>query len=113
MTFVAFLKTSRTLTCRISGRGLGLLGCRRLSSRAEKVSLPVIDISPFLITHGTSKCPVGPEDKRMADKVVEQVQAACSGSGFFIITGHGIPKTHFTRVFEEAAVRPLTFSCAC
>jgi isopenicillin N synthase-like dioxygenase len=49
----------------------------------------------------------------MADKVVEQVQAACSGSGFFIITGHGIQETHFTSVFNEAAVRLLAFSCAC
>ena len=106
MTLVARLQMGRTLACWARGRGQGRLGCRHLSSRAENVNLPVIDISPFLLINGArdTSTIASVEEEREADLVVEQVLSACSGSGFFFVTGHGIPTEHFTSVFNEAAV---------
>lgn len=45
--------------------------------------VPTVDISPFLAD------PTSSESK----KIVEEVRAACIATGFFQITGHGIPQS--------------------
>jgi isopenicillin N synthase-like dioxygenase len=52
-----------------------------------------VDITPFL------KDPTGPADKQ----VVEYVRAACISTGFFQLTGHGVPASLQKSVFDASA----------
>ena len=56
------------------------------------MSVPAIDIGPYL--QG------GVEDRR---KVAEAIAAACEESGFFCITGHGVPAELIARTRQAAA----------
>ena len=55
------------------------------------MSVPVIDIAPFL--RGRD------EDKR---RVARKIEAACTESGFFCITGHGVPLDLIARTRQAA-----------
>ncbi len=55
-------------------------------------SIPPVDISPYL-RDSTSPA---------AKAVVSQIRHACSTSGFFQITGHGVPRSLQEQVFEAA-----------
>ena len=55
------------------------------------MSVPVIDIAPFL--RGRD------EDKRRAAR---EIEAACTESGFFCITGHGVPAELIARTRQAA-----------
>jgi isopenicillin N synthase-like dioxygenase len=54
--------------------------------------IPTVDISAYLADHTTSR----------AQDVVAQIRYAWRTSGFFQITGHGIPGGLQTQVFEAA-----------
>ena len=56
------------------------------------MSIPVIDIGPYL--RG------GADDRR---KVADEIAAACEESGFFCITGHGVPAELVARTRQAAA----------
>jgi isopenicillin N synthase-like dioxygenase len=53
-------------------------------------SIPTIDISPYLLS------PSSPE----ALKVISDVRAACTGTGFFQLIGHGISPSLQSQVFK-------------
>ena len=55
--------------------------------------VPTIDISPFLSDPTSSE----------SNKVVEEVRAACITTGFFQITGHGLPKSLQKDIFDAAS----------
>lgn len=55
--------------------------------------VPTIDVAPYLAD------PRSPA----AEKVIEDVRAACVATGFFQIVGHGIPRSLQRGVFEAAA----------
>ena len=55
--------------------------------------IPTVDISPYLAD------PSSPE----ADKIIAEVRAACISTGFFQITGHGIPHSLQKDIFDAAA----------
>ncbi|KAE9377198.1 citrinin biosynthesis oxygenase CtnA [Stipitochalara longipes BDJ] len=59
---------------------------------ASSFSVPTIDISPYLSN------PTSPEGL----KVIEDVKAACTGTGFFQLTGHGISRELQEKVFKGA-----------
>lgn len=54
-------------------------------------TVPVIDISPF----------AGSDDAARG-RVVEQVKDACERVGFFVITGHGVPKPVLDNAFAHS-----------
>jgi len=54
--------------------------------------VPTIDISPFLLD------PKSPA----VDKIVETVREACTETGFFQITGHGISEELLADLFEAS-----------
>ena len=55
-------------------------------------SIPTVDISPYLKD----------SDSTQAKSVIQQIRGACRTSGFFQITGHGIPRALQAQVFEAA-----------
>ena len=59
---------------------------------ATTFSVPTIDISPYL-SDATSPA---------ALQVIENVKAACTGTGFFQLTGHGISRELQEKVFKGA-----------
>lgn len=63
------------------------------SSTPKPFYVPTIDIQPFL------ENPSGPG----IDKIIDKVRDACLSTGFFQITGHGIPKTLQASLFQAAA----------
>ena len=67
------------------------------------VSIPVIDIRPHL---------QGGDDERQ--RVARQIAAACTDSGFFCITGHGVPADLVARTRQAAVdffALPLDEKC--
>lgn len=55
--------------------------------------VPTVDISPYLADSTSAE----------AEEIVADVRAACISSGFFQITGHGIPPSLQKDVFDAAA----------
>jgi isopenicillin N synthase-like dioxygenase len=55
-------------------------------------SVPTIDISPYLFN------PTSPASL----KVIQDVKTACTGTGFFQLTGHGIPSSLQSRIFAAS-----------
>jgi isopenicillin N synthase-like dioxygenase len=55
-------------------------------------SIPTVDVSAYLSDPSTDA----------AKDVVTQIRHACRTSGFFQITGHGIPRSLQDQVFEAA-----------
>ncbi|KAJ5118121.1 hypothetical protein N7526_011144 [Penicillium atrosanguineum] len=55
--------------------------------------LPSVDITPFLEDPSSSE----------AKQVIDDVRAACISTGFFQMTGHGVPESLQKDVFEAAA----------
>ncbi|KAK6387169.1 uncharacterized protein PV06_07648 [Exophiala oligosperma] len=55
-------------------------------------TIPTVDISPYLDDNHSME----------ADQVIEQIRAACATSGFFQITGHGIPDSLQADIFAAA-----------
>ena len=55
--------------------------------------VPTVDISPFLADPSSAE----------ADQIITDVRAACISTGFFQITGHGIPLSLQKDIFEAAA----------
>lgn len=60
---------------------------------ATEFYVPTIDIAPFLTD---PNCPA-------AESIVSQVRSACVSTGFFQITGHGVPRALQKSVFDAAA----------
>jgi isopenicillin N synthase-like dioxygenase len=58
-----------------------------------KFYIPTIEIPPYLIS------PSSPESA----KIIDQVRTACETTGFFQITGHGIPRELQDEVFAASA----------
>ena len=63
------------------------------SAAAANFQVPTIDIAPFL---ADPNCPA-------AESIISQVRSACVSTGFFQITGHGIPRKLQKSVFDAAA----------
>ena len=55
--------------------------------------VPTVDISPYLADTTSAE----------AEKIIADVRAACISTGFFQITGHGIPHSLQKDVFDAAA----------
>lgn len=55
--------------------------------------VPTVDIGPFLIDPESSA----------ARHVVAEVRTACKSTGFFQITGHGVPREVQSSLFDAAA----------
>jgi isopenicillin N synthase-like dioxygenase len=55
--------------------------------------VPTVDISAYLADSTSAE----------ADKIIADVRAACISTGFFQITGHGIPRSLQKDVFDAAA----------
>ncbi|ERF75875.1 hypothetical protein EPUS_01241 [Endocarpon pusillum Z07020] len=55
--------------------------------------VPTVDISPYLADPTSAE----------AGKIIADVRAACISTGFFQITGHGIPRSLQKDVFDAAA----------
>ena len=55
-------------------------------------SIPTVDVSPYIEDATTAQ----------AKEVIQKIRHACRTSGFFQITGHGIPKALQNQVFEAA-----------
>ena len=55
--------------------------------------VPTVDIAPFLAD----------PDSAESAKIIEDVRAACVSTGFFQITGHGIPRQLQQEIFDAAA----------
>ena len=55
-------------------------------------SIPVIDVAPLL--NGSSE---------KAQAVADALGRACREVGFFYITGHGVPASLMTKVFDDSA----------
>lgn len=55
-------------------------------------SVPTIDLSDFI------QYP----DSSQANEVIEQIRQACASSGFFQLTGHGIPEALQRQAFAAA-----------
>lgn len=62
------------------------------TSTTTPFTIPTVDISPYLTS------PTSPA----AEAVISQVRNACLTSGFFQLTGHGIPLHLQKEVFEAA-----------
>jgi isopenicillin N synthase-like dioxygenase len=62
-------------------------------SLSSSFYLPLVDIAPFL------EDPTSPA----AQQVVEDIRAACISTGFFQMTGHGVPASLQQSVFDAAA----------
>lgn len=60
-------------------------------------ALPVIDVSPLLAAAA------GPESEAGRQRVAEEIGAACRESGFFYVSGHGMPAELVDRL--DAAAR--------
>jgi isopenicillin N synthase-like dioxygenase len=58
--------------------------------------LPVIDVGPLL--------PHGPERHREVERAAERIAAACRDTGFFYVSGHGVPPG-LTRRLDAASRR--------
>ncbi len=56
------------------------------------LTLPIIDISPL-----------SSEDRQLWQPVIEAIDQACRDTGFFYVTGHGIPAEQFAQVQKMAA----------
>ncbi|MBW0549343.1 hypothetical protein O181_089058, partial [Austropuccinia psidii MF-1] len=54
-------------------------------------SLPIIDISPFLHPHAT---------KDSLSETANLIHQACSKTGFFYLTGHGISKEEMSKILQ-------------
>ena len=71
----------------------------RMSMASEAVApptpfyIPTIDIAPYIAN------PSSPE----ADGIIKEVRKACVSTGFFQITGHGVPRSLQTDVLDAAA----------
>lgn len=63
---------------------------------SDAFEIPTIDISGFRIL------PETPEEQAATQKVVDQVRSACLNTGFFCLTGHGIPRELQQRVLDGA-----------
>ncbi|GAD92453.1 2OG-Fe(II) oxygenase family oxidoreductase, putative [Paecilomyces variotii No. 5] len=63
------------------------------SPHQKKFYIPQVNIEPFL------KDP----DSATSKTIIEEVRAACRSTGFFEITGHGIPKSLQKEVFGAAS----------
>lgn len=61
--------------------------------KESSFSIPTVDITPYLTSPNSTE----------ALKVVDQVRAACLTTGFFQLTGHGIPRSLQAQVFKGAA----------
>jgi isopenicillin N synthase-like dioxygenase len=55
--------------------------------------VPTVDIAPYLADPTSAE----------AEKIIADVRAACISTGFFQITGHGIPRSLQKEVFDAAA----------
>ena len=55
--------------------------------------VPTVDIAPFLRDPNSEE----------AEEIIANVRAACISTGFFQITGHGIPRSLQEDVFKAAA----------
>ncbi|MBP0651533.1 2-oxoglutarate and iron-dependent oxygenase domain-containing protein, partial [Mycobacterium tuberculosis] len=60
------------------------------SAPAASPAIPVIDVAPFLA------------GAPGADAVVRAVEAACRDTGFFLVTGHGVPVATQTTLYDAA-----------
>ncbi|HEX2578730.1 MAG TPA: 2-oxoglutarate and iron-dependent oxygenase domain-containing protein [Aquihabitans sp.] len=56
-------------------------------------ALPVIDVGPL----------VGPADHAAVARVADEIDRACRSTGFFLVTGHGVPREDLDRL--DAAAR--------
>ena len=56
------------------------------------LTLPIIDISPL-----------ASEDRQQWQPVIKAIDEACRDTGFFYVTGHGIPAEQFAKVQQMAA----------
>lgn len=61
-------------------------------TKGSSPNVPTVDISPYL---------EDPKSKA-ARKVIDDVREACTSTGFFQITGHGISKEQQKSVFDAA-----------
>ncbi len=61
--------------------------------KTEPFYVPTIDVAPFL------NDPNGPG----CDEIISEVRRACLSTGFFQITGHGVPKSLQQSLFDSAA----------
>jgi isopenicillin N synthase-like dioxygenase len=65
-----------------------------MGSLAPTFSVPTIDIAPYLLDSSSAA----------SLKVIEEVRAACTGTGFFQLIGHGISKDLQGKVFKGSEV---------
>ena len=56
--------------------------------------IPTVDISPYLKNHDASTSE--------AQKIIEDIRKACTTSGFFQLTGHGVPCELQEQMFQAA-----------
>ncbi len=56
---------------------------------AAPLYIPTVDISPYLLSPTSSE----------SQKLIEAVKTACTTTGFFLITGHCVPRELQKRVF--------------
>jgi len=63
------------------------------SSSSSPFTIPTIDISPYLLS------PTSPASAAL----IASIRTACTSTGFFQITGHGIPRELQDRVLAGAA----------
>jgi isopenicillin N synthase-like dioxygenase len=63
-----------------------------IGEKKDKFYVPTIDIAPF-IDDPTSKA---------SDIIIDDVREACMSTGFFQITGHGVPKELQKKIFNSS-----------
>ncbi|KAL8722881.1 MAG: hypothetical protein Q9225_000714 [Loekoesia sp. 1 TL-2023] len=62
-------------------------------SPSPKFHVPTVDISPYLADPNSLE----------AGKIIAEIRQACRSTGFFQVTGHGIPSSLQKEVFDAAA----------
>ena len=62
-------------------------------SPSKKFYVPTVNISPYLANPNSAE----------ADKIISDIRQACLSTGFFQVTGHGIPASLQKEVFDAAA----------
>lgn len=56
----------------------------------DAIEIPIIDIADFRAS----------DDRAVAEALAGRIHAACTGTGFFYLTGHGVPQDMIEEAFE-------------
>lgn len=64
-----------------------------IKAPSTSFNVPTVDLAPYLANPTSSS----------ALRIVNQVREACTGTGFFQLIGHGIPRSLQDEVFEGSA----------